>query len=240
VTVIDCGNLPTRVLLVEDEELVRRVIALGLVSKELEVEEAGDGSACLAKLASARFDVVVLDLGLPDVDGVQLAAQLRRCFSGLGIIIVTRRGEVETRIKALDVGADDYLVKPVNPAELSARVRSLVRRRKVPAHRQIRVGQWLVDLDARTVIANGLEAGLTRGEFDILARLVEAEGRVVIRDHLLDTISRNPNEADRRSVDMLVSRLRRKLGGPAATGMELIATSPGHGYRLGVAVETSS
>ncbi len=235
---IECGIHPIRVLVVEDEEFVRRAIALGLVSEGLHVEEAGNGAACLAVLAQGRFDVVVLDLGLPDVEGVELAAELRR-RGGQGLIIVTRRGEVETRIKALDVGADDYLVKPVDPAELAARVRSVVRRRKGPARRRIRLGQWDVDLDARTVVADGIEARLTRGEFDILSRLVEADGGVVIRDHLLDIISRNPDEADGRSVDMLVSRLRRKLAGPTLAGMELIATSLGHGYRLGVAFEAN-
>jgi DNA-binding response OmpR family regulator len=219
-----------RVLVVEDEELIRRAIVLGLRQQGLLVADAADAASCRAALRAHRFDVVVLDLGLPDADGVKLAAEL--CAQDrTGLIVVTRRAEVEARIEALDVGADDYLVKPVHYAELAARIRSVVRRRGAPARRQLRLGVWLVDLDARTATAGGRSAGLTRGEFDILARLAEADGRVVNRDDLLEVISRNPQDTDPRSVDMLVSRIRRKLGGPAAHG-DLIATAPGYGYRL--------
>ena len=222
--------------MVEDEELVRRAVALGLRHEGLEVDEVADAAACRAELKASRFDVVVLDLGLPDLDGISLARELR-LQPWLGLVVVTRRASLEARIEALDVGADDYLVKPVHPAELAARIRSVVRRRGPAPQRRTRLGPWQVDLDARTVSADGAAAGLTRGEFDILARLVEARGRVVNRDQLLETISRNPLESDPRSVDMLVSRLRRKLGRGAEC--DLIATVAGHGYRLnGEAQET--
>jgi len=219
-----------RVLVVEDEDLTRQAIALGLRHEGLVVAEAADGAACLAQLKLAAFDLVVLDLGLPDLDGLRLAAELRH-RSRLGLIVVTRRAAVEARIEALDIGADDYLVKPVDYAELAARIRSVVRRRGPPPRRQISLGLWIVDLDARTVTEAGRDAGLTRGEFDILARLAEAEGRVVSRDDLLEVMSRNPGETDPRSVDMLVSRIRRKLAGGSQAG-ELITTAPGYGYRL--------
>jgi DNA-binding response OmpR family regulator len=142
--------------------------------------------------------------------------------------VVTRRAEVEARIEALDVGADDYLVKPVDYAELAARIRSLVRRRGPSSRRRLRLGEWCVDLDARTVSQNGGDASLTPGEFDLLARLIQGEGRVVAREDLLESVSRNPGEADPRTVDMLVSRLRRKLGDHGAS----IVTAPGYGYRI--------
>lgn len=206
---------------------MRRQICLGLEHEGLAVAEAADAGACLAAVQTGAFDVVVLDLGLPDLDGVELAARLRE-RGRLGLIVVTRRAEVEARVEALDVGADDYLVKPVHHAELAARIRSLVRRRGPPARRRVRLGPWRIDLDARTVLREGMDASLTPGEFDLLARLVDGEGRVVSREELLASVSRNPDEADPRTVDMLVSRLRRKLEaqGPA------IATAPGYGYRI--------
>jgi len=191
------------------------------------VAEAADGAACLAAVGADIFDVVVLDLGLPDLDGVALAKTLRE-RPRLGLIVVTRRAEVEARIEALDVGADDYLVKPVHHAELAARIRSLVRRRGPQARRRVRLGAWRVDLDARTVLHNGRDASLTPGEFDLLARLILGEGRVVGRGDLLESVSRHPDEADPRTVDMLVSRLRRKLGDHGAS----IVTAPGYGYRV--------
>ncbi len=217
--------------MVEDEDLIRRAVALGLRQEGLEVGEAADAAACLAMLKAGAFDVVLLDLGLPDCDGVSLAVTLRR-QGRLGLIVVTRRSELEARIEALDVGADDYLVKPVHPAELAARIRSVVRRRGALPRERLSLGGWQVDPEARTVSADGVEAGLTRGEFDILARLVAAEGRVVNRDELLEIISRNPTEADPRSVDMLISRLRRKLGGVSQD--DLIVTVAGYGYRAAV------
>ena len=223
-----------RVLVVEDEDLTRQAIALGLRHEGLVVAEAADGAACLAQLKQSAFDLVVLDLGLPDLDGIRLAAELRQ-RSRLGLIVVTRRAAVEARIEALDIGADDYLVKPVDYAELAARVRSVVRRRGPPPRRQHALGPWIIDLDARTVTIGDRDAGLTRGEFDILGRLTEAEGRVVSRDELLEVMSRNPGETDPRSVDMLVSRIRRKLAIAELQG-ELIATAPGYGYRLTIAL----
>ncbi len=219
-----------RVLVVEDEALIRGALVLGLRQEGLDVAEAGDAASCRAAMKSSRFDAVVLDLGLPDADGVKLAAEL--CAGPRpGLIVVTRRAEMGARIEALDVGADDYLVKPVHYPELAARIRSVVRRRGHPGRRKVQLGAWLVDLEARTATADALSAGLTRGEFDILARLADAEGRVVSRDDLLEVISRNPQDSDPRSVDMLVSRLRRKLG-QVASHDELIATAPGYGYRL--------
>jgi DNA-binding response OmpR family regulator len=181
-----------------------------------------------------RPDVIVLDLGLPGIDGMSFARELR-VRSDLGLIIVTRQSAPEARIAALDLGADDYLVKPIHYGELAARIRSVMRRLGRERSRRRKVGQWTVDLEARTVSNGMLNANLTRGEFDILARLIQADTKIVTRQELLSAISRAPQESDMRSVDALVSRLRRKLG---ETGGNLIATAPGFGYRLAAEPET--
>ena len=220
-----------RVMVVEDEPMTRRAIVLALAQEGFEVEEAEDAAGCLAALRKRSVDLVVLDLGLPDLDGVALAANLRK-QGDMGLVVVTRRSTPEARIEALDVGADDYLVKPVHFGELAARIRSVLRRRAAPGTRRWRLDRWTIDLDARTALDGAVGAGLTRGEFDILARLIAAEGRIVSREDLLAAISRRPLEADLRSVDVLVSRIRRKLG-PASLGGELIVTVAGFGYQLG-------
>ena len=218
-----------RVLVVEDEPLTRRALTLALAAAGFEVAEAGDAAACRAILRERPTDVVVLDLGLPDQDGIDLAADMRK-QGDVGLIVVTRRASPDSRIEALDVGADDYLVKPVHFGELAARIRSVMRRRKAPGRQTLRIGRWIVDLDARSVLDGAATAGLTRGEFDILARLIAANGGIVSREELLTTISRRPHDADLRSVDVLVSRIRRKLS--RACDNDPITTAPGFGYQL--------
>ena len=220
------------VAVVEDESLTRRAIALSLREAGYTVHEAGDVLACRALLHQMRLDVVILDLGLPGIDGLSFARELRD-RSEMGLIVVTRQRAPETRIAALDLGADDYLVKPIHYGELAARIRSVMRRSGRDRGRRKRVGQWVVDIEARTVIKGTESASLTRGEFDILARLVQADTKIVSRQELLSVISRSPQDSDLRSVDALVSRLRRKIDD--TKGGSLIATAPGFGYRLAVA-----
>lgn len=224
-----------RIVIVEDEDLTRRALGLAMRDQGFEVHEAADSIACKALLDRLRVDAVVLDLGLPGLDGLTFAAQLR-ARADIGVLVVTRREATESRIEALDLGADDYLVKPVHYGELAARIRSVVRRRSPRRDRRVRVGRLLVDLEARTAVNGGVETTLTRGEFDILARLIEANSKIVSREELLSTISRNPVEADLRSVDTLVSRIRRKVCNDPEMP-DLIITAPGFGYRLRMPVE---
>jgi DNA-binding response OmpR family regulator len=220
------------VAVVEDETLTRRAIALSLREAGFTVHEASDALACRAVLRQARIDVVVLDLGLPGIDGMSFAHELR-ASSEVGLIVVTRQSAPEARIAALDLGADDYLVKPIHYGELAARIRSVMRRSGRERSRRRKVGPWIVDLEARTVSKGMHSMALTRGEFDILARLVQAGTKIVTRQELLSLISRSPQESDLRSVDALVSRLRRKLDDSESDS--LIATAPGFGYRLATA-----
>jgi len=225
------------VAVVEDETLTRKAIALSLREAGYTVHEASDALACRALLRQARLDLIVLDLGLPGIDGLDFAREVRG-NSDIGLIVVTRQGAPEARIAALDLGADDYLVKPIHYGELAARIRSVMRRTGRERGRRKKLGRWIVDLEARTVSRGEADtAALTRGEFDILARLVQAGTKIVSRQELLSVISRSPQESDLRSVDALVSRLRRKLD--EVEGDSLIATAPGFGYRLAVIPQES-
>jgi two-component system, OmpR family, torCAD operon response regulator TorR len=224
-----------RVIVVEDETLTRRAIALGLREQNFEVLEAADALACKALLRQQRIEAIVLDVGLPGLNGLALVKELR-AQADLAILIVTRRGAPEARIEALDLGADDYLVKPVHHGELAARIRSVMRRCSPMRGKRKRLGRWLVDLEARSAVSGDQTAPLTRGEFEIMACLIEANPKIVSREGLLSAISRRPMDSDLRSVDTLVSRLRRKLGDDTEEP-SLIVTAPGFGYRLGMAVE---
>jgi two-component system torCAD operon response regulator TorR len=225
-----------RVIVVDDEPLTCATYAKVLSAEGHKVRTASDVFACRAALKADPADIIVLDLGLPGIDGLTFAAELRD-GADVGVIVVTSRADVVTRIAALDEGADDYLVKPVHLGELAARVRSLLRRRTRARGQNYRFGQWTADLDRRTIVdRDGRLVVTTRGEFDLLARLVEANGKIVSRELLSEAVSRGDSDSDLRSVDALVSRLRRKLV-PGSGEAPLIVTAPGFGYRLGPSVE---
>jgi len=221
-----------RVIIVEDEPLTRRTFAVALREAGFEVIEACDAFACRAAIRGQRPQVALVDLGLPGLDGLSLARELRE-RSDLGLIVVSRRSEPEARVEALELGVDDFLVKPVHLGELVARVRALLRRKGggESAPRRVRIGAWRIDFDERSVAGAEAEVALTRGEFDLLAKLAAGAGKIVSREELLASISASPDETDLRSVDVLVSRLRRKLGDTPASPT-LILTAPGFGYRL--------
>ena len=220
-----------RIIVVEDEPLTRATFVSFLSRLGHEVRPASGVEACRAALRAETADIVLLDLGLPGEDGLDYARELH-ARGGYGVIIVSERGELATRIAALNGGADDYLTKPVHLEELEARVQSVARRRGVGSTAALRLGSIRLDLSGRRVAADGEEIALTRGEFDLLRKLAEADGKIVSREMLSEAVARG--EGDLRSVDALVSRLRRKL--PSPPDGPLIVTAPGFGYRLGVPV----
>ncbi len=223
--------MSARVIVVEDEAMTRELYVRTLRGAGHEVEGAGDAAACRALLAQRPADLIMLDLGLPGEDGLSLARELRRTES-LGLIVVSRRHTPEDRVGALELGCDDYLVKPVHLGEFCARAAAVIRRRG--RRLRLRFGAALLDLQARTLEVDGRAIPLTRGEFSVLQLLASAGGAVMARETLLEPVSRSPEDSDPRTVDALVRRIRRKLE-PHISG-EVIVTAPGLGYRLGLAV----
>jgi len=210
------------IIVVDDEPVVCAAYARVLEGQGHKVRRASDAYACRAALKAEPADIVLLDLQLPGIDGLAYAAELRASVD-IGVIVITSRAEFSVRVTALDQGADDYLIKPVDPGELAARVRSLARRRNIRRGRVYGFAGWRIYQARRAVtVPAGQDGRLTRGEFDLLSLLLEANGKVVSRDALGEVIGRGGAASDLRSVDALVSRLRRKL----------IVTVPGFGYRL--------
>lgn len=226
-----------RLIVVEDDVVTRSMIARYFTREGFFVEEAGSIGECRSLLKQGPADLVFVDIYLPDGSGLILAQELRAA-SPVGIIFVTQHDCDTDRIVALELAGDDYVTKPVNLRELLARTRALLRRRALEysaARRSaiIVIGPWLVDLTRREVATcNGEPIHLTRAEFDLLAALVEADGRPLSRDYLIEVVSNRTLLGDLRTVDSLVARLRRKL--VLDDGMLIIVTVPGVGYKLGL------
>ncbi|WP_425086459.1 response regulator [Zavarzinia compransoris] len=229
------------ILLVEDDPEIRMLLTGFLHREGFAVAAAADAVAMDAQLARARPALMVLDLMLPGEDGLSICRRLSGTC-GFPIIMLTAKGEDVDRIVGLELGADDYLPKPFNPRELLARIRAVLRRGErqapVPAGRRLRVGALTVDLDGRQAEAgDGARVPLTSAEFDLLACLVEHPRRVLSRDQLLDwTRGRGADPFD-RTIDVGISRLRRKLEAVAPEVAQGITTVRNGGYILSLDVE---
>jgi two-component system, OmpR family, response regulator RegX3 len=214
-----------KVLIVEDEDSIAEPLATGLRREGYDVERVATGAAALA---APEPDVVLLDLRLPDVDGYEVCRELR-ARSDVPIIVVTARGEEVDRVVGLELGADDYVVKPFGLRELVARIRAVTRRTARAAGRTdvLRAGPLEVDVRARRAHLDGRELQLTAKEFDLLALLASDSGAVVTREQILRTVWRTSWYGSAKTIDVHVAALRRKLGDPT-----LIETVRGIGLRL--------
>lgn len=225
-----------RILIVEDDEAMRDTLEAILASAGYHVITRSDGLGLHAELKRSAIDLLVLDLNLPDCDGLSLARELRS-NSRLAIIIVTARDEPEERARGLEIGADDYITKPFFPRELVARIHNVLDRVLGDQPRQqplLQFGNWLLDRRERLLRTTGGEdASLTGAEFDLLGALVEHPGQLMSRESLAEAISDKKAEAGPRSVDILVSRLRKKL----LESGNAIETCRGHGYRFTAPVQ---
>lgn len=204
------------VLIVEDDLAIRQGLAKFLAESGHFVESVATGMEGVQRAGEDQFDVVVLDLGLPDVDGEQVL-QMVRAISTVPIIVATARDEEADLVRLLRAGADDYVVKPYSGAQLEARIGAILRRVDSGAlDGPISVGDLAVDLQKRQVVFAGTKLDLTRKEFDLLAYLAEREGQVIGRRELLAEVWRQPYGGADKTIDVHLSVLRRKLGESAA------------------------
>jgi DNA-binding response OmpR family regulator len=222
------------VLLVEDDARLGAMVAEYLGRHDLDVTVAPDGERGLAALRRGRFDVVLLDVMLPGIDGLEVCRRLRAApeWAALPVVMLTARGEDVDKIVGLELGADDYLAKPFNPRELLARIRAVLRRGTAgPARARFTAGGLTLDFDAREVTVDDHRVVLTHYEFELLATLARAGGRVLSREQLMDALRGQEYEAFDRSIDVHVSKLRAKLEkDPKAP--RYIKTVRGVGYAL--------
>jgi two-component system OmpR family response regulator len=236
----------TRILLVDDDRELRDLVSRLLERHGYHVATAKDSREMTATLARGKADLLILDVMLPGKDGLQICREIRE-ESHVPILMLTAMGEEADRVVGLEMGADDYLAKPFSPRELLARVRALLRRAdymKASAapqrngNRILRFAGWKLDLGRRRLEApDGLLVGLTSGEFEMLVAFVEHPQRVLSRDQLLDLTRGRDSSPFDRSIDVQVSRLRRKIEADPKTP-SMIVTVRGDGYEFTQAVES--
>ena len=219
------------ILVVEDEELMRRVLHVALRSQGYEVVEAATGNQALLKVRSANPDAIILDLGLPDMDGVEVASQVREEHA-TPIIVLSARGEEQHQIRALDAGANDYVTKPFREGELMARIRAALRMANhVPDRNVLRVGDLRMDVLQRRVFLKGAEVTLTPTEFKLLHLLASEAGRVLSHSHLLREVWGPSHIEELQYLRVYVKQLRQKIEDDPGQPQRLL-TTPGVGYRF--------
>jgi two-component system, OmpR family, response regulator QseB len=216
--------LAMRLLLVEDDKMLGESVQIGLQLDGYAVDWVRDGESARQAVLTHDYAAMLLDLGLPDRDGLDVLRSLRARGNATAVLIVTARDNVGQRIAGLDAGGDDYILKPFDLDELSARVRAVTRRRHGHADVKLVVGDVVIDTAARRASLDGLAVELTAREYTIAAYLMERAGRVVTRSELEEALYEWNREVSSNAVEVFISQLRRKLG------RNFISTRRGFGY----------
>jgi two-component system, OmpR family, response regulator len=218
-----------RILVVEDEARLAEQLASALADAGYAVDCAADGERADFLCSTEDYDAVVLDLGLPKVDGLTLLRRWRDARIGAPVLVLTARGSWHEKVQGIDEGADDYLSKPFRIEEVLARLRALIRRSSGHVQRELRCGVVALDPRGAKVTVNGIPVRLTSHEFRVLSYLMHHRGRVVSQTELADHIYAQDSDRDSNTVEVFIARLRRKLG------VSAIETVRGLGYRVGEA-----
>ncbi|MGA8260886.1 MAG: response regulator transcription factor [Arenicellales bacterium] len=217
-----------KLLVVEDSERLRRALLEGLRRCGFTVDIAADGEQGLAFAQTNDYDVILLDLMLPGLDGLSLLRELRDGGRRAQVLILSAKDQVEDRVKGLEVGADDYLIKPFAFEELVARIKVLVRRRHEIKSPEIKVGQVSIDMAGRMVKANGEAISLTPAEYNLLEYLALRHGHVISKSQLRDQLYDSDSLAESNVIEVLISNIRKKVRNTGAE--DVIKTKRGFGY----------
>ncbi|MCM3747365.1 response regulator transcription factor [Paenibacillus pasadenensis] len=230
-----------RILVVDDEERIRRLLKMYLEKEGYHIEEAEDGEQALKLASGYDFDLILLDVMLPGMDGIEVCSRLRQ-IKGTPVIMLTAKGEEMNRVQGFEVGADDYVVKPFSPREIIYRVKAILRRssatafltRETNASSNIVFPHLIIEHDAHRVTAGGQEVSLTPKEYELLHYLAVSPDKVFSREELLKDVWNYEFFGDLRTVDTHVKRLREKLNKVSAEAASMITTVWGVGYKLEV------
>jgi two-component system, OmpR family, copper resistance phosphate regulon response regulator CusR len=217
-----------KILIVEDEKWMAEVLSQELAEEHYSVSVASDGIAALELVENDRFDLILLDVMLPGIDGLEVARRLRDARQLAPILMLTARDAVFDTVKALDIGADDYVTKPFSFEVLLARIRALERRNVASSSRSLRIGELVLDCDTRRVFRGNREIHLTPTEFRLLEFLMRREGRVATRSAIIREIWRAEEQVGENTLDVFIGLLRRKIDQDEQ--VKLLATRRGFGY----------
>lgn len=231
----------SKVLVVDDEDRIRHLIKLYLEREDFIVEEADNGSQALEMALEDDYDVILLDIMMPDMDGIEVCQELRK-EKQTPVIMLTAKGEESNRVQGFEVGTDDYIVKPFSPREVVLRVKAILRRSSIsnfkgtdkPSQDMIVFPHLSINHDAHRVIADGQEVGLTPKEYELLCFLAKSPDKVFNREHLLKEVWQYEFFGDLRTVDTHVKRLREKLNNVSSEASKMIVTVWGVGYKFEV------
>ena len=221
-----------RIMIVDDDLHIRELMRASLRNEGFEVCEASDGRDALEKMAEVRPDLCVVDIMMPNMDGFELCRNLRRYYEELPILILSARSETGQKVKGFDLGADDYLTKPFELAELVARIRALLKRYRIASSQVVQIGALTVDKNSYAVSAGGTSVDIPMKEFELLFRLGGCPGKTVPRDRLIEDVWGLDFEGNERTLDVHINRLRDRF--PQDRFRFRIVTIRGLGYRLEV------
>ena len=217
------------ILIVDDDPHIRELARVLLQREGFDVHEASDGEAALAAFDRLKIDLVILDIMMPKMDGLELCRQLRAWYE-LPILMLTARGETSQKLKGFQVGTDDYLVKPFEPLELVARVKALLKRYRIATSQRVQVGDLLMDRKTFEVTVDGEHMTLPLKEFEVLFKLASSPGRTFTREQLIEDVWGFDFAGNERTLDVHISRLRERF--PEERHSFSIRTIRGLGYRL--------
>jgi two-component system, OmpR family, response regulator len=221
----------TQILIVDDDPHIRELLRLLLQNEGFEIREAGDGVEALALLESAKADLVILDIMMPNMDGWTLCRELREHYD-LPLLMLTAKGETMQKIKGFELGTDDYLVKPFEPLELVVRVKALLKRYRIAASQTVQIGELLLNRKTYEISVGSNSLTLPLKEFELLFKLASYPGKTFSREQLIEQIWGYDYEGDERTVDVHIKRLRERF--PEEVHSFKISTVRGLGYRLEV------
>jgi len=230
------------ILIVDDESRIRRLLKMYLEREGFTIDEAGDGISALEKALNNNYDLILLDLMLPEIDGIKVCEKIREVKS-TPIIMLTAKGEEINRVQGFEVGADDYVVKPFSPREVIYRVKAILKRASATAYLStennksnyvIVFDNLIIDNDAHRVTVDGQEVNLTPKEYELLLYLVNSPDKVFSREELLKDVWNYVFFGDLRTVDTHIKRLREKINNISPKAAKMITTVWGVGYKFGV------
>ena len=222
----------SKIIIVDDDPNIRELVCVLLKNEGFSACEAKDGRDALQQITTANPDLAVIDLMMPGMDGYELCRNLRKYYENLPILMLTAKAELPSKVKGFELGADDYLTKPFEGAELIMRIKALLKRYKIEASQTIQIGNLIIDKNSYSVTVGGVKEDIPMKEFELLFKLAGFSGRTFSRDQLIEDVWGYDFDGNERTLDVHIGRLRERF--PAETAGFKITTVRGLGYRLEV------